>query len=404
MPKVVLSVYRALLRAAKQFHANETEQKSLYAAVRSCSLLPYDGIREDWKREQTLRQYIDGMTPHNQLTWDEVATAIHARFTAESKLPPGERLDRAFDALRTVGLHNSIIQTFIENGHFTPKHRTQAMEFRIGDIVRIEGVGRGVVVSWHLPQLKYRESTSRYTVLVHSRKGGEDDTGDRWKLYSTAESRLKLAKKQQPIHNPSLLFYFDGFENGRHIPCKPLATRFPDDDSSSSATAASVPSILELQNADERQLIEYLRSPDATVVQISKTVLEAKWMDEAGPTARRELEAAMEAYASGDKAKGFQDIKNVVDSHPTYASAIEMLAIAALDDNRTEESLKLFQRVVKLKPYHLRALSGLATSAAKLKRWDLAHVTAAKLIRLEPQSSIAKRVLSKVDDALYHLF
>ncbi|RHZ12302.1 hypothetical protein DYB31_003218 [Aphanomyces astaci] len=112
----------------------------------------------------------------------------------------------------------------------------------------------------------------------------------------------------------------------------------------------------------------------------------------------------MEVYAGGNKPAGRKQMKAIVKAHPTYVSALEILAITTLDDGNAEDALDLFQRVVDLKPLHLRGLSGLATSAAKLRQWDVAHASAAKLIRLDPTSSIAKRVLAKVDDALYYLF
>ncbi|ETW04817.1 hypothetical protein, variant 1 [Aphanomyces invadans] len=412
--QLVPNLYRALLRAAKEFHSYEVEHKCLYAAVRSGSLMPYDGIREDWKQEQSLRSLVDGMTPHETLAWVDLVAAIRSKFRAtDVKLPVNERIDRAFSTLRLLGLHNDMVHCHNSKDLFTPKRRDALpMEvlFKVGDIVRVEGVGRGVVCSWHVPRLKYRKCTPKYTILPHIRPNPDsksaadaDDFGDRWRLYHVDETRVTLSRKASPVKNPSLLCYFDGFEGGRHVPCRSLAARYPDDDIDAPKKPAHIPSILDLQNAEEPDLVLYLQSADATVAHIARTVLEAKWMDDAGPTARRDLEAAMEVYATGNKAEGQRRMKAVIKMHPGYVSAVEMLAIAALDNGNAEQSLELFQRVVELKPFHLRGLSGLATSAAKLKRWDVAHASAAKLFRLDPTSSIAKRVLAKVDDAIYYL-
>ncbi|KAF0686213.1 Aste57867_21999 [Aphanomyces stellatus] len=412
-------MFRSLLRAAKQFHAHERDNKSIYTAVRSCALMPYYGIRDDWKREQSLRALVDDFTPHHTVPWSDVVTAVRQAFTASSKLPACERLDRAFNTLRVLGVHNELILKHTEKGLFSSKRRSDDITFRVGDLVRIESVGRGVVCGWHLPRLKYANMKPKYMVLAHCRKGNVDDGRDRMRVYTVEASRLKPAKKREAIKNPALLFYFDGFDNGRHLPCAALAARYPDD-VVSIVEPPVVPSILELQHADEPQLVQFLQSPNATVVYISKAVLEAKWMAEAGPLAKRELEAAMEVYAAGEKSAGRDRMRELVDKHPDYAAAIEMLAMVCLDDSmsifsvsvmswaymvdKAEESLQLFQRVLELKPYHTGALSGVATSAAKLRQWDIAHVAAAKIMRIEPQSAIAKRVLSKVDEALYYMF
>ncbi|RHZ06632.1 hypothetical protein DYB26_003609 [Aphanomyces astaci] len=424
-----MCICRVLLRAAKQFHQYESEHRSLYAAVRSGSLLPYHGIREDWKREQSLRSLVDGMSPHETLAWRDVVTAVRDKFTAaDSKLPVSERLDRAFTTLRLLGLHNDMVHAHIANGMFAPKRRDglpMDVLFKVGDVVRVEGIGRGVVCSWNVPRLKYRKCTPKYTILAHIRPRPKDDESDedtaadhdfddRWRMYHVDETRIKLSRKASPVKNPSLLCYFDGFEHGRHVPCRSLMARFPDDVAPPPHARPVIPSILDLQNADEDALVLYVQSPDATVSHIARTVLDAKWMDEAGPGAKRDLERAMEVYAGGNKPAGRKQMKAIVKAHPTYVSALEILAITTLDDgtyinylpsySNAEDALDLFQRVVDLKPLHLRGLSGLATSAAKLRQWDVAHASAAKLIRLDPTSSIAKRVLAKVDDALYYLF
>ncbi|EQC34334.1 hypothetical protein SDRG_08106 [Saprolegnia diclina VS20] len=400
---VVPRLYRALLRLAKTFHANEIADKSIYAGVRSGGLLPYDGVQEDWKREQGFRLHLDVLSPTDvqAMAWKDVVAAIHLKFATPSRLADAERIDRGFSTLRALGDHNALIELCVSNGAFTPKRRMPTMRFKVGDVVDVQGLGRGVICNWYYPTLKYMDKKTikiKYTVLLHTDRTNEED---RWKMYRVTQERLHMAEIPEPISNPSLLFYFDGFEHGRHVPSHALALRFPDDVDAHPAPV--LPTIMQLQSADESLLTQYLRSADTTIVRFTKVALESIWLNEAGEVAKAALDDAMAVYEGGAVDQGKAILHDLVETYPDWAPALEKLAMATLADEHFAEAQKLFQRVLDLKPCHFRALSGLATCAVRQRDWTLAHDTAAKLIRLEPDSVIARKVLTKVDEALYHL-
>ncbi|OQR82597.1 hypothetical protein ACHHYP_15745 [Achlya hypogyna] len=401
---VVPRLYRALLRLAKDFHTNEQANKSIYAGVRSGGLLPYDGVQDDWKREQGFRLHLDVFSPSNvqKMSFAEVVAAIGLKFRAESRLGAAERIDRGFSTLRALGDHNALIQVCISNGAFTPKRRTHEVYFRVGDVVDIQGLGRGVVCGWYLPKLKYMDHRTgvqpKYSVLLQTDRTGEID---RWKLHRVTQNRVHMAEIPEPVTNPSLIFYFDGFELGRHVPSAALAARYPDD--VTTVAPPVLPTIMQLQSADEALLTQYLRSSDSTIVSFAKVALESTWLNEAGEAAKAALDDAMALYESGARVEGKAALEHLVEANPDWAPALEKLAMVTLADEKFAEAQKLFARVLDLKPSHFRALSGLATCAVRLRDWTLAHDTAAKLVRLEPDSPIARKVLAKVDEAMYHL-
>ncbi|OQR93187.1 hypothetical protein THRCLA_08520 [Thraustotheca clavata] len=401
---VVPTLYRALLRVAKGFYLNEQAGRSIYAGVRSGGLIPYAGVQTDWKNEQSFRMHLDALGPRDvqKMEWKDVVAATRLKFTAESRLNRNERIDRGFLALKNLGNHNALVRTCLENGAFDPKYRPPGLLYRVGDVVDVQGLGKGVICSWYFPKLKYakeRKLKVKYMVLLHTDKTAPED---RWKLYRVHQERIHLAEIPAPISNPSLIFYFDGFEDGRHVPSAALAQRFPED---VKPTPASIlPTIMQLQNADEEELTKYLTSPDKTIVNFTKVALEAIWSNEAGENAKQELESALDQLESSEAAaEGISAIEKLVQAHPDWAHALEKLAMAHLAEENFKDAHRLFQRVLDLKPNHFRALSGLATCAVRLRDWNLAHDTASKLIRISPESAIALKVLAKVDEALYHL-
>lgn len=139
------------------------------------------------------------------------------------------------------------------------------------------------------------------------------------------------------MDNPSLLLYFDGFENGRHVPSAPLARRFPDDVAADATsqdeaveTAAYTPSILQLQFADEEKLVQYLRCADTTVAQFALAALEGKWIGASGEEAQISVRQALKMMDVGEHASARDLLLQVVHSHPDYAFAWSKLGMAEL--------------------------------------------------------------------------
>lgn len=138
----------------------------------------------------------------------------------------------------------------------------------------------------------------------------------------------------QPVSNPSLLLYFDGFENGRYVPSTPLARRFPDDAAASDSSSddevvAYTPSITQLQSADENQLLRYLGCDDATVIQFATAALEGKWI---GASTDQAQTLVRESLRMMDMAefKNARDLllRVVTDEDQEYAYAWSKLGMA----------------------------------------------------------------------------
>jgi hypothetical protein len=137
---------------------------------------------------------------------------------------------------------------------------------------------------------------------------------------------VTLTTMLQPIQHPSVVVYFDGFANGRHIPCSSLAQRYPDDIPAedivmrrTEMTIPPAPSILQLQFADEDKLIQYLRCDDSTVVQFVNAALEGKWLSECGDDAQRRVRSALKQLDQGDSAGAKETLLAVVEDYPNYA-------------------------------------------------------------------------------------
>lgn len=139
------------------------------------------------------------------------------------------------------------------------------------------------------------------------------------------------------MNSPSLLLYFDGFENGRHVPSAPLARRFPDDVATASgADAAQIasepvnaPSILQLQFEDEEQLVQYLRCDDAIVIQLVTAALEGRWIGASTDAAQNAVRRALQLMDENEFASARDLLLRVVEEEDSeYAYAWAKLGLA----------------------------------------------------------------------------
>jgi hypothetical protein len=100
------------------------EHKSIYAAIRSCSLRPYDGIQQDWKNEREFHRLM-GMKRFinaHKVSWTEVLASIRKKFSEDTTLAQrGQRIDLGFKHLRQLSEHNALIRTFENHGIFDVK-------------------------------------------------------------------------------------------------------------------------------------------------------------------------------------------------------------------------------------------------------------------------------------------
>lgn len=195
------------------------------------------------------------------------------------------------------------------------------------------------------------------------------------------------------MQHPSLLLFFDGFENDRHVPSPQLARRYPEDVESKSAETVNVPSIMQLHSADEAQLLEYLRCNDRTIVQFATASLEGKWLSAFGSDAQDSVQKALAAMDKDDLDAARTLLEQVVVDCPEYAVAWSKLAMVEFRAGNTEQAMTHYQVALAHKPHLLEALTGLATCATKLRQWEVAHAAANRLLRVQPSDHFAQLVL-----------
>jgi hypothetical protein len=51
--------------------------------------------------------------------------------------------------------------------------------------------------------------------------------------------------------------------------------------------------------------------------------------------------------------------------------------------------MEYYKRALDLKPFMMDALNGYGTSAARLHKWNIAHESAIKLLRIQPNNTTA---------------
>lgn len=90
------------------------------------------------------------------------------------------------------------------------------------------------------------------------------------------------------------------------------------------------------------------------------------------------------------------ELEQAVDSAPDDPQALRRLAIALHADNRRDEALPHFERLVEIAP-NGRHLLDLALAYTSLSRLDEARATYARLLALEPDNAIAHHNLGNLE-------
>ncbi|KAF1334703.1 O-linked n-acetylglucosamine transferase ogt, partial [Globisporangium splendens] len=368
--------------------------RTLYNAIRSGATDSYHGVKSDWQRERKFGDRFADM--HAIQRWNRkraFVTVVRSQFEQpvdeQDKRAVGRRIDAAFAALREIDDHNAMVRNLAARGAFQPKKRTEAVKYCIGDVVDVNDVGLGVVTGWTVARSHaFADLHVTYDILPHS-------TNNRH-VCDTVGAILSY----QAVSNPSLLLYFDGFENGHHIPSAPLARRFPNDVSAdatsqegNAAESTYTPSILQLQFADEAKLVQYLRCSDATVIQFASAALEGKWIGAAGDDAQASVRQALKMMDMGEHKNARNVLLQVVHAYPDYAYAWSKLGMAELRAGDAETALGYFETALEKNPQLLDALTGLGTCATKLQRWSVAHSAALRLMRIQPDNEAARILL-----------
>jgi tetratricopeptide (TPR) repeat protein len=227
----------------------------------------------------------------------------------------------------------------------------------------------------------------------------------------------------QAVVHPALLLYFDGFDGTHHVASEALAARYPTDVAQKhedTDVVVTTPSIIQLQSADEEELLTYLRCGDSTIIQFAMASLEGIWIGECGPSAQNEVQRAVDLAGQKKWDEAREMLQQVVHDFPEYAYAWNKLAMVEYQSSRFCNStvavcvrlensprarygdagnfgkaLGHYETAIKLKPQLVEALVGLGTCATRLQRWSLVHRAAVQLLEVQPSNDTARMLIEQ---------
>ncbi len=150
----------------------------------------------------------------------------------------------------------------------------------------------------------------------------------------------------------------------------------------------------------EAELVHCLAVPDPAVVQLAITGLWECWLNEAGPDARRAMEAGVEAMNTGDLTAAAAIFKTLLSAHPGWAEAPNKLATVLYLQGRPEDSITYCHQVVTMKPDHFGAWNGMAICAIQTEDWRLALRAVEESLRLQPHSPSNRQLLQLIQSRL----
>lgn len=140
-----------------------------------------------------------------------------------------------------------------------------------------------------------------------------------------------------------------------------------------------------------------LASDDALTVDLATQGLWECWLNEYGPSVRREMDRGIEAMNEGGLKRAETIFTELMKGYPRWAEAINKQATVLYLQGRPEESLVLCQKVVALKPNHFGAWSGMALCAMQMKDWTLARKAAREAVRIHPHSLHNLKMLKTIE-------
>ncbi|CEG44806.1 O-linked N-acetylglucosamine transferase OGT [Plasmopara halstedii] len=389
----------ALYRFATTLQRNVEAGRTLYDAVRSGAVASYTGIKSDWQRERMfVRRFEDMGVFKRHQTERLFASIVRAAFAVpvEDRVALDARIDAGFEALKSVDDHNALLQEFETQEVYNPKVRTDKIKFRIGDIVEVKGNSRGVIFSWHLTTDTQNEACPcvAYDILPHS-----PGLSFASKLYNVPQDELRRDESHKAVVHPALLLYFDTFDGTHHIPSKSMAARYPKDfifSSKAINVVVTIPSILQLESANEDKLLMYLQCNDSTTIQLAIASLEGIWSREGGSQAQSEVQRALMLVHDEKKFHEAREIlQQIVHDSPSYAYAWNKLAMIEYKCGHFEKALEHYETAVKFKPAFIEALVGLGTCGIRLQRWTIVHHAAVQLLEIQPSNETAKLLLEQ---------
>lgn len=153
-----------------------------------------------------------------------------------------------------------------------------------------------------------------------------------------------------------------------------------------------------IELSDEVTLTEVLRTGNLFAAQLATAGLWECWLNEAGPTARENIEKGIACMNGGELTDALAIFQKLAEQYPEWAEALNKQATVFYLLGNARHSLRLCQAVVKLKPHHFGAWNGMALCAAQLEKWKIALNAARKALDLQP-TALANHDLIQLAEA-----
>ncbi|MBI1841635.1 MAG: hypothetical protein HYR88_12395 [Verrucomicrobia bacterium] len=150
----------------------------------------------------------------------------------------------------------------------------------------------------------------------------------------------------------------------------------------------------------ELPLVPCLQHPDPLTVGLAVNGLWECWLNEKGRNARKRINigvAHMEASEFDEAGEAFLAL---MGDFPDWAEAVNKQATLHYLRGQPALSLTLCDQVVRMKPHHFGAWSGLGLCAAQLNQWARVREAAQKGLDLIPSSDSSRHLLALANEKL----
>jgi tetratricopeptide (TPR) repeat protein len=143
----------------------------------------------------------------------------------------------------------------------------------------------------------------------------------------------------------------------------------------------------------EEALVECLASENEVTATLATAGLWECWFNEAGPGARKQLDAVTESMNAGDLGAAEKALDRLMRRYPDWAEAKNKKATLLYLKGEPAASLELCKQVVELKPHHFGAWNGIALCAVQMQHWATAMEAAIAGARLAPSLKANQDIL-----------
>ncbi len=145
-----------------------------------------------------------------------------------------------------------------------------------------------------------------------------------------------------------------------------------------------------LEEKPESLMVQLLRHPVSRIQDFAADALWNIWHHERGEEAYQELNMGLEALKNKQYRQALQLFQNTMVRYPGWAEPINKTATTLYMMGSAKDSLGFCKEVVRLKPHHFGAWSGMILCAIQLEEWEVAREALKHYWRLQPGSEDAR--------------